>query len=1166
MKRKQERSAGEYDRQYSLGFGRSVGKHFQRDISKSLQINFGKSLAAALSAALVLSTISWHGASLQAEASSGEKNGITYESYVSGDREKQKEYTTISISTEEELIELAKNCSVDSWSEDKIIRLEADIVLQKKPDLVIPSFGGILEGNGHTISGIYISDRGSDQGLFRYIRKNGKVRSLKVEGKVSPDGTQSEIGGIAGVNYGVIFGCSFSGIVEGDTNVGGIAGENASSGEIRKCDVNASVTGNHSTGGIAGLNEGTINNCVNNGNINVQGTEVSYEVSDLSAKNLEKINSTSNVEAHTDTGGIAGLSSGKIYYSTNTGTIGYQHVGYNVGGVAGRVSQGYLQNCTNTGAVYGRKDVGGIVGQLEPFLEISYLTDNLTKLDEEIDTMIDMLDQLQDTIRGGTKESTQSAKALTANLENISDCSNYLLSTGAELWYLYSQELNGISSDLKTLGDDIGAIKPAEEPKDDQSSGINSDAAQSGAGSVEENSAENNEEGSGTENSAEGNAENSADQTQETSIKDDIQDSLDDLKDQLPDTPDDLPDISDKLPDTTQKDLGAYEAALKKFGTSASKHLENMSGSTMNRTKEMQSKLNTMDQQMKEANKNLDHMVTVLENTSDSADGQFDQITAQSKKIRSLVIQIRDDLFGYEGISISDTSDEKAAEEEFTPGSGTEITGEVTQIDGSDQNSDTARTSESIQSGNGESSTDGQSENEEDSDMLYDTTSFQKGKITRSLNQGKIEADANVGGIVGQIATEYDFDPEDDVTVSGAESFQVEQTMKAVIRESRNTGKVTAKKDYAGGVVGRADYGAVISCESYADVKSTSGSYVGGIAGSSGYAIRSSYSSGRIEGKSYVGGVAGKGCDIFYSYTMAVPQVSEENVGAVAGLVALDGTISGNFYVEGNVGGIDGIGYADGAQPLSYEAFCASDDIPDSFLRLTVTFEAEGEILGTVSCNYGDTISVDSYPKIPEKEGYYALWPEEELTNITFSKVVEAKYSQWVGSIASARTDESGKPQLLAEGNFYPETEITDLTIEDKDFGGVEVTFSIQRKKEEDTQPVTVHYAYSGEDIPTVMVKQGNAYKKVDVKTLGSYLVFSIGGETEGIQDTANADTTGLSADNVIRTFRILPSASSHNWIWIAAIGAGAVIILLGILLLGSGRNPKSPGGSDGRK
>lgn len=113
----------------------------------------------------------------------GEKNGITYESYVSGDREKQKEYTTISISTEEELIEFAKNCSVDSWSEDKIIRLEADIVLQKKPDLVIPSFGGILEGNGHTISGIYISDRGSGQGLFRYIRKNGKVRSLKVEGK-----------------------------------------------------------------------------------------------------------------------------------------------------------------------------------------------------------------------------------------------------------------------------------------------------------------------------------------------------------------------------------------------------------------------------------------------------------------------------------------------------------------------------------------------------------------------------------------------------------------------------------------------------------------------------------------------------------------------------------------------------------------------------------------------------------------------------------------------------------------------------------------------------------------------------------------------------------------------------------------------------------------------
>ena len=49
----------------------------------------------------------------------------------------------------------------------------------------------------------------------------------------------------------------------------------------------------------------------------------------------------------------------------------------------------------------------------------------------------------------------------------------------------------------------------------------------------------------------------------------------------------------------------------------------------------------------------------------------------------------------------------------------------------------------------------------------YDTSSFQKGKVTLCVNRGTVEADTNVGGIVGQVATEYDFDPEDDITLTG---------------------------------------------------------------------------------------------------------------------------------------------------------------------------------------------------------------------------------------------------------------------------------------------------------------------------------------------------------------------------------------------------------------
>ena len=46
-------------------------------------------------------------------------------------------------------------------------------------------------------------------------------------------------------------------------------------------------------------------------------------------------------------------------------------MGYNVGGIVGRQS-GYLDGCRNTGTVRGRKDVGGIAGQLEPQVTLRY--------------------------------------------------------------------------------------------------------------------------------------------------------------------------------------------------------------------------------------------------------------------------------------------------------------------------------------------------------------------------------------------------------------------------------------------------------------------------------------------------------------------------------------------------------------------------------------------------------------------------------------------------------------------------------------------------------------------------------------------------------------------------------------------------------------------------
>ncbi len=377
----------------------------------------------------------------------------SFEQYRSGSGQTADEYELIEVSTEAELRELAANCVLDAWSRDKRIVLQNDIRIGE--ELSIPSFAGIFDGNGYSLTKVSITSDGSAAGLFRYVQEGGSVINLSVAGKIAPGGTASRTGGIVGVNYGKIENCSFTGQVTGDGEVGGIAGVNEKTGEIRRCQNNATVIGNHSVGGVVGENHGVLNNCSNKGDINTYSTEVSLDLEDLTVENMEQINSTSNVAAHTDTGGIAGISDGKIYYCSNSGTVGYQHVGYNTGGIVGRLHQGYLQNCTNTGHVLGRKDVGGIVGQMEPFLEVQYLSDKLKELDDAADLFLDMLDATYQDISASSKAASAVAKNISTYLKNANAAGKELTTTATDLWYIYNQELGGISNDLKTLNNEL---------------------------------------------------------------------------------------------------------------------------------------------------------------------------------------------------------------------------------------------------------------------------------------------------------------------------------------------------------------------------------------------------------------------------------------------------------------------------------------------------------------------------------------------------------------------------------------------------------------------------------------------------------------------------------------------------------------------------------------
>ncbi len=310
---------------------------------------------------------------------------------------------TLSIRTADDLVKLAESCALDTWSQGKTVELLADISLDGVDFAPIPTFGGVFLGNGHTISGLSLSGKYSHAGLFAEIQESGRVKNLTVSGTLNISGSCEAAGGIAGVNRGAIISCSFSGSVSGSVNTGAIAGQNSQTGSIQNCRTAGSVAGSRSTGGIAGSNLGLIANGVNASYVNTVSSDATFSVQDISVDvsfDLSKLSTQDTAVAATDTGGIAGYSSGILRSCSNEGVVGYPHVGYNVGGVAGR-SCGYVASCSNRGEVYGRKDVGGIIGQMEPYLELNVENSTLAKMEQQLLELSDLIDKTADDAQGG---------------------------------------------------------------------------------------------------------------------------------------------------------------------------------------------------------------------------------------------------------------------------------------------------------------------------------------------------------------------------------------------------------------------------------------------------------------------------------------------------------------------------------------------------------------------------------------------------------------------------------------------------------------------------------------------------------------------------------------------------------------------------------------------
>lgn len=373
-----------------------------------------------------------------------------------------------------------------------------------------------------------------------------------------------------------------------------------------------------------------------------------------------------------------------------------------------------------------------------------------------------------------------------------------------------------------------------------------------------------------------------------------------------------------------------------------------------------------------------------------------------------------------------------------------------------------------------------------------DIENTRNGKIASCQNKGNIFADRNTGGIAGSVSVEYSKDPEDDF--EKPDSLNFTYRTKAILFECKNEGKVEGKKDCTGGICGFAEIGTVYSCENYAFVKSSDGSYVGGIAGKSESAIRKCYNKSSLYGKKYVGGIAGMG-DIITSCTSLSVVEADEKYGAICGYCKDLSTLYQNYYVDCGIGAIDGTSYASKAEPIAFEKLSDDGNTPSDFTKFTITFIADEKNVGIYYARYKQSTSEIEYPSVPIKEGYFGKWIKPEEEEIFSSLTIECEYKPYISLISSKQRNKDGNLALFsADGAFCDTAKISVSNSESKPHSDSKksVVYDIEIK-DADIQGSFIKslrvYTGGEKNVDIYILKDGK-WQKVKSQTRGKYEIF----------------------------------------------------------------------------
>ena len=197
-------------------------------------------------------------------------------------------------------------------------------------------FQGTFDGQGHTVSGIYINNEEADnQALFGFVT-GGTIQNVNVA--KSYIRASRYVGGIVGYieKSGTVLNCSNSGTVIGTSEANAIAG------------------------GIVGYNNcSMVSNCSNRGTVKVTGAGTG--------------------PGYPSVGGIVGYNYGDAIVSncSNSGTVTGTGNNACIGGIVGYSNFScVVSNSSNTGKVNGSSEaVGGIVGSNTAFVSNSYYLD-----------------------------------------------------------------------------------------------------------------------------------------------------------------------------------------------------------------------------------------------------------------------------------------------------------------------------------------------------------------------------------------------------------------------------------------------------------------------------------------------------------------------------------------------------------------------------------------------------------------------------------------------------------------------------------------------------------------------------------------------------------------------------------------------------------------------